>query len=1323
MSQYIFNPFVENLDRVSGLITGIQFVGVIRNANLNPGFPTPTPLPNQAWLVADNDGTVGGEPVVIGDIVLYTVNGWEIIPNGTVTIPLATEIIYGSIRVATIAETEQGSVDDAAVTPLKLFNFLQSTDFGDTLVPQLFNRLLSDGSITITDNTTSLTFSLPVIGTATTVGDVDQTLTITTDDRGRVTNVTSQPIQISASQVGDLVSYITNNFPTIITSSTLDVTGGTIDLPTLTTAGTYGNSSNFPIITIDQYGRVTSITTTSITGNPNFIEDVQDIIGTSLNSTTLNISYDDPSGLTTIEIPNTPVTSGTYGSQSTIPTFTVNSQGRLTAASNVNINIVTSQIADFVTGVRNVLSTSVGNTSNIALTWNPVTNQILADLTNVGTLGTYGDGSTIPVITTDVKGRVVNVGLVNINWAAATINASQVTNFTEAAQDAVGNALIDSSEIDFRYNDTLNQIDAVLQPTGVTAGTYTKVSVDSKGRIVTGTFLSSSDIPVHNHDGSHITTGIINVARLGVNPQPNTFLRGDGQFAVVTPTFGNQTPNTVFAGPISPPSNQPLFRALVNNDLPISTVTPGTYGSSTLIPVITINDRGIVTGVTTTTLTAPNAVWGQINGNIINQLDLINLLSNYQLTSQKGQPNGYASLDSSGRLPNSQLTIHTHGISDIVGLQLALNNKADINHTHVSNDITDFEEAVQDVVGASLTAGTGISVTYNDISGEILIENTQIPVDAEFIQDIVEQLFAAGSHSGVIVSYDDINNSMSINTTVDLNQVILQNGNSFGTNVVIGSNDSQSVIIKTNNIPRFTVGSGGNVNVGNLSGVGNRVVVANDSGDLSATINVLDIDNVIDNAIIQNGNSFGTTIIIGSNDNSDLQFKTNTVPRLTIDSNGDVNITNLAGIGDRLVVVDDSGNLSATIDVSNITNMTNAIMQDGNSFGAPVIIGSNDTQPLIIETGSTPRVTVDSNGDVNIANLSGTGDRIVVADDNGNLSATIDVTNINNAIVQNGNAFGTAITIGSNDNHPFFIKTYNIPRFLINENGYVSINDLSGIGSRIVVADDNGELSATIDVNNITSLPTIDPSTLLGRGSTSGAGQPEEITLGSGLVMTGTQLSVDTSGNPNSLQRLSEMFQDFGNFITQPYPTGTTNATNGFVDVSESPYYGVRELRTAGGHIGGSVIFTGPHNLTNQDLYVKLRTRVRYINNGFKKTSILGFTTTGVGYSSVSVLPANAAGFWIVMDAPNPPVVEIMNANSGIRTRQVINCDPYQWNEYEIRVSDGAIDYYLNNILVGTLTTNIPTANLQFSHFGHQENPANGTPILRMDYYYIAPNN
>jgi hypothetical protein len=499
-------------------------------------------------------------------------------------------------------------------------------------------------------------------------------------------------------------------------------------------------------------------------------------------------------------------------------------------------------------------------------------------------------------------------------------------------------------------------------------------------------------------------------------------------------------------------------------------------------------------------------------------------------------------------------------------------------------------------------------------------------------------------------------------------------------------------------------------------------VVADSSGTLSATIEVTDINNVASNAILQNGNSFGTNVIIGSNDSQSVIIETNNIPRFTVSSSGNVNVGNLSGVGNRVVVANDNGDLSATIDVSDINNVANnAILQDGNSFGAPVIIGSNDNQPVIIETNNTPRFTINLNGEVNAANLGGIGDRLVVADDSGSLSATIDVTNISNAILQDGNSFGAAVTIGSNDNQPVVIKTSNAPRFTVDENGNVNVGNLSGSGFRVVVADDNGNLSATIDDSNITPLPTINPSTVLGRGSTSGVGQPEQITLGSGLVMTGTQLSADIGNNLNSLQRLSEVFQDFGTFAPQPHSLGALSPSNSFANVSESPFYGVRELVTAGGGTSGYVTFTGNHPLTNQAGYVKLKTRVRYIDNGVKKTSILGFSP--VQTYAITTLPANAAGFWIVMNAPNPPVVEIMNANSNTRTRQVITCNPYQWNEYEIRVSAGSISYYLNNVLVGTLTTNIPTTTLTIGHSGYQENPANGTPILRMDYYYIAPNN
>jgi phage-related tail fiber protein len=102
-----------------------------------------------------------------------------------------------------------------------------------------------------------------------------------------------------------------------------------------------------------------------------------------------------------------------------------------------------------------------------------------------------------------------------------TDTSASISDFTEASQDAVGNALIDTNSIDFTYDDTNNQIKADLKlngtdlriqatgvdlnPTGVSAGTYTKLTIDTKGRVTAATVLLSSDLPSHNHTSTDIT--------------------------------------------------------------------------------------------------------------------------------------------------------------------------------------------------------------------------------------------------------------------------------------------------------------------------------------------------------------------------------------------------------------------------------------------------------------------------------------------------------------------------------------------------------------------------------------------------------------------------------------------------------------------------------------------------------------------------------------------------------------------------------------------------------------------------------------------------
>jgi hypothetical protein len=135
-----------------------------------------------------------------------------------------------------------------------------------------------------------------------------------------------------------------------------------------------------------------------------------------------------------VTLANSGVTSGTYGSATQVPVFTVDSKGRVTGVTNTAINLISN-----LSGLSDVTITT------------PVDGQILR----------YSGGGTN-------------------KWVNVTPNFLTANQTITVSGDITGSGS--------------TSITATLASVG-TAGTYTKVTTDSKGRVTGGSNLTTSDLP------------------------------------------------------------------------------------------------------------------------------------------------------------------------------------------------------------------------------------------------------------------------------------------------------------------------------------------------------------------------------------------------------------------------------------------------------------------------------------------------------------------------------------------------------------------------------------------------------------------------------------------------------------------------------------------------------------------------------------------------------------------------------------------------------------------------------------------------------------
>jgi hypothetical protein len=187
-----------------------------------------------------------------------------------------------------------------------------------------------------------------------------------------------------------------------------------------------------------------------------------------------------------IAITNTGVTAATYGTASQTPTFTVNAQGQLTAASQQSISITASQVSDFNEALEDRIGSGfiVGG-SNITVTYDDAGNSFTIDADQSGDVesviagnGLTGGGSSGDLTLNVVGGYGITANADDIQLTNSEVQAQ--------ANIAIGNNsttnLSEGTNLYFttaRANAAILDYDGNISPGNLTiAGAYTLPTAD-----------------------------------------------------------------------------------------------------------------------------------------------------------------------------------------------------------------------------------------------------------------------------------------------------------------------------------------------------------------------------------------------------------------------------------------------------------------------------------------------------------------------------------------------------------------------------------------------------------------------------------------------------------------------------------------------------------------------------------------------------------------------------------------------------------------------------------------------------------------------------
>lgn len=309
------------------------------------------------------------------------------------------------------------------------------------------------------------------------------------------------------------------------------------------------------------------------------------------------------------------------------------SASKLATARSITIAGDVDGVASFDGSANVTINVALDNTGVVAGTYPKVTVDAKGRVTN-GAVLAAADIPSIPSSKISDLNAVL-AGKLDVGGVAVSAQRLQTSRLITLQGDATGVTGFDGN------SDAI--INVLLPETGVVPGSYSKVTVDAKGRVTTGAALTAGDIPVLNQN----TTG---------NAATATKLQTARNIGVV----GDASGSVSFDG-----------TGGVNIPLALSPtgVTAGEYGSNIQIPIPTVDAKGRITAMSLQTLRVGSTTQSgivQLNNAVNSTLQTqaatpLAVKTAYDLAatavqqSQLGVANGIATLGSDGKVPSAQL--------------------------------------------------------------------------------------------------------------------------------------------------------------------------------------------------------------------------------------------------------------------------------------------------------------------------------------------------------------------------------------------------------------------------------------------------------------------------------------------------------------------------------------------------------------------------------------------------------------------------------------------------------------------------------------------